>query len=155
MFYTYGIRARWSRSIHCMDSACLLASARCLENTRLGTLACAIRQIEGFKMMPSSAFILEKSPISCPDTSAGTEISKWISFTYSLVTFQTAAFVLGPGISECAEALSEQTFPSLPTLGSPAQQLHWCLNPCTLATYLSGVDPKGSCTWWKVQTHFP
>ena len=60
--------------------------------------------------------------------------------------FQTAAFVLGPGISECAEALSEQTFPSLPTLGSPAQQLHWCLNPCTLATYLSGVDPKGSCT---------
>ena len=69
--------------------------------------------------------------------------------------FQTAAFVLGPGISECAEALSEQTFPSLPTLGSPGQQPHLCLDPCTLATYLSGVDPKGSCTGYKVQTHFP
>ena len=59
-----------------MDSACLLALARCLENTGLGTLASAIGQIEGFKMMPSSAFIREKSPIRPPDTSAGTEISE-------------------------------------------------------------------------------
>ena len=100
MFYTYGTRARWSRSMPCMDSACLLALARCLENTGLGTLAGAIGQIEGFKMMPSSAFIREKSPISPPDTSAGNEISKWISFTYSLVTFQTAAFVFVPRVRE-------------------------------------------------------
>ena len=50
--------------------------------------------------------------------------------------FQTAAFVLGPGVSECAEALSEQTFPSLPTLGSPGKQPYWCLDPCTLVTSL-------------------
>ena len=60
--------------------------------------------------------------------------------------FQTAAFVLGPVVSECVEALSEKTFPSLQTLQSPGQQPHWCLDPCTLVTYLSGVDPKGSCT---------
>ena len=61
-------------------------------------------------------------------------------------SYQSTAFVLGPVVSECVEALSEQTFPSLQTLQSPGQQPHWCLDPCTLVTYLSDVDPKGSCT---------
>lgn len=73
--------------------------SKCLENTGLGTLASAIRQSEGFKVMPASAFTLRRAP-SAPWYLAGTEISKWISFTYSLVTFQIAAFVLVPRVRE-------------------------------------------------------
>lgn len=36
--------------------------SKCLENTGLGTLASAIRQSEGFKVMPASAFTLRRAP---------------------------------------------------------------------------------------------
>lgn len=159
---------RWLRSMPCVDSAFLLALARWLENTELGTLASAMRQSEGFKMMPTSAFMLEESPISPPDTPADTEISKWISFTYSLVSFQIAAFVLVSRVREKFQlpialwvswswapfCFPEQMFSGLisPLQVPRVTCLMWGTNPLllreNLQMYELPPDYSSSCLGW-------
>ena len=119
-------------------------------------------------MMPTSAFMLEESPISPPDTPADTEISKWISFTYSLVSFQIAAFVLVSRVREKFQlpiALSvswswapfcfpEQMFSGLisPLQVPRVTCLMWGTNPLllreNLQMYELPPDYSSSCLGW-------
>ena len=143
MFYTYGTRTRWWRSMPFVDSACLLALARHLKSTGPDTLASAIKVERGHKNDAHQCLHPWGESHQAPAPPADTKISKWISFMYNLVTFQIADFVLVPRVSESAHKIFKRSLSSLQPFGSPGHEPHWFSKPDVLGAHLSIAGPKG------------
>ena len=97
--------------------------------------------------VPSASVPGESPHRPCP-SSRCSKISKYISFTYNLGTFQTAAFAFGPSMSEPVYDPLSYESQFFIVFRPPAHKLHWYSKPDILGAHLSSTG----CLIWVMNT---
>lgn len=89
-------------------------------------------------MVLTCAFVPEESPSWSLALRRCFKISKWIIFSYNLVTYETATFALSPGISESVHEPIQKVYLRFPQLSqSPGCKPHWFPEPDIFGVFLS------------------
>lgn len=79
------------------------------------------------------------------------QTSKWISFTYSLVAFQSAVFSLGRRANNTLMSPPRRKSQLSTTLWVAWCPLHWFSKPDILGSHISNADPRNENAWCEHQ----